>query len=157
MTSFNFSNIFFLFVSLFQNMCRLSIHDKINSKNCLGWPKYVWFLVKNIKHKYPEILFWQWRLKLGKGNCHCHNNPRLEGKIQFHKVALDWSDTMPLVLARSTSFLIISDLTQINFRRSVQERVLSNDLLAKGFCDYLKMIWNFCISFGIFFQIYPRE
>ena len=22
---------------------------------------------------------------------------------------------------------------------------------------YLKMIWNFCISFGIFFQIYPRE
>ena len=50
---------------------------------------------------------------------------------------------MLLVLARSTSFLIISDLTQINFRRSVQERVLSNDLLAKGFCDYLKMIWNF--------------
>lgn len=50
---------------------------------------------------------------------------------------------MPLVLARSTSFLIINDLTQINFRRSVQERVLSNDLLAKGFCDYLKMIWNF--------------
>ena len=64
---------------------------------------------------------------------------------------------MPLVLARLTSFLIISDLTQINFRRSVQERVLSNDLLAKGFCDYLKMIWNFYISFGIFFQIYPRE
>lgn len=50
---------------------------------------------------------------------------------------------MPLVLAWSTSFLIIYDLTQINFRRSVQERVLSNDLLAKGFCDYLKMIWNF--------------
>ena len=50
---------------------------------------------------------------------------------------------MPLFLARSTSFLIINDLTQINFRRSVQERVLSNDLLAKGFCDYLKMIWNF--------------
>lgn len=50
---------------------------------------------------------------------------------------------MPLVLAWSTSFLIINDLTQINFRRSVQERVLSNDLLAKGFCDYLKMIWNF--------------
>ena len=50
---------------------------------------------------------------------------------------------MLLVLARSTSFLIINDLTQINFRRSVQERVLSNDLLAKGFCDYLKMIWNF--------------
>lgn len=50
---------------------------------------------------------------------------------------------MPLVLAWSTSFLIVNDLTQINFRRSVQERVLSNDLLAKGFCDYLKMIWNF--------------
>lgn len=58
---------------------------------------------------------------------------------------------MPLVLARLTSFLIISDLTQINFRRSVQERVLSNDLLAKGFCDYLKMIWKFLHFFWNFF------